>query len=187
MQSYEDLEAEIIDKGECTVCGACITACPDFHIRFIENKPKRLKRTMDCVGCHTCYDACYMLRHDLIKDIEGSAIGWGKKGSIGLYKRIVVARTKDPEIMKHCQDGGIVTTLLLYGLDVGIIDGALVVGRESWAPVACVASTKDEIIRVAGTKYGIVRSSEVQMRCYISSNECNCGYLLCVLAASREL
>ena len=156
MPSYEDLEAKIIDRGECTVCGACITACPDSHIKLIENKPKRPKRTVDCVGCHTCYDACYMLRHDLIKDIESSIMGWGRKESIGSYRRIVTARTKDREIERTCQNGGIVTTLLLYALDNGVIDGALVVGRDAWAPVACIASSRDEIIRAAGTKYGVV-------------------------------
>lgn len=156
MPSYEDLEARIIDTGECTVCGACITACPDSHIKFTEGKPKRIKRTMDCVGCSTCYEACYMLRHDLIKDIEGSTIGRGKKESIGLYRRAVAARTKDTEIGRTCQNGGIVTTLLLYALDSGVIDGALVVGRDGWAPVACIAKTRDEIILSAGTKYGVV-------------------------------
>ncbi len=156
MPSYEDLEAKVIDTGECTVCGACVTACPDFHIKFIENKPKRPKRTVDCVGCHTCYDACYMLRHDLIKDIEGHIVGWGRKESIGLYRRIAVARTTESEIERTCQSGGIVTTLLLYALDSSLIDGALVVGGDGWVPVACVAKTRDEIIRAAGTKYGVV-------------------------------
>mgnify|MGYP001119337264 CR=1 FL=1 len=156
MASYENLEALIIDTGECTVCGACVLACPDSHIKFIEDKPKRPKPTMDCVGCSTCYEACYMLRHDLIKAIEGSTIGWGKEESIGLYRRAVTARTKDTEIERTCQNGGIVTTLLLYALDSGVIDGALVVGRDGWAPIACVAKTRDEIILSAGTKYGVV-------------------------------
>jgi coenzyme F420 hydrogenase subunit beta len=97
-----------------------------------------------------------MLRHDLIKDLEDILMGWGRKGSIGVYKRIVVARTKDTEVEGTCQNGGVVTTLLLYGLDTDLIDGALVVGRDAWAPVACVAKTRDEIIRAAGTKYGVV-------------------------------
>jgi len=156
MPSYEELEAKIIGTGECTVCGACIAACPDSHIKLIENRPKRLKRAMDCVGCHTCYDACYMLRHDLIKDIEGSTIGWGRKETMGLYRRIVAAKTKDPQVAEKCQDGGIVTTLLLYALDTGVIDGALVVDREGWAPIACVAQIRDDIIHAAGTKYGMV-------------------------------
>jgi len=156
MPSYEDLEAKIINTGECTVCGACIVACPSFHIKFIDGKPQRPKRTMDCVGCSICYEACYMLRHDLMKTIEGSTIGWGTNESIGLYRRIVEARTKDTEIGKFCQDGGIVTTLLLHALDSGDIDGALVVGEDSWAPLACIARTRDEIILSAGTKYGVV-------------------------------
>ena len=156
MPSYEDLEAKIIDRGECTVCGACITACPDSHIKLIENRPKRPKRTVDCVGCLICYDACYMLRHDLVKDIESSIMGWGRKENIGIHRGIVAARTKDTQLAKACQDGGIVTSLLLYALDSGIIDGALVVGRDAWAPVACIASSRDEIIRAAGTKYGVV-------------------------------
>jgi coenzyme F420 hydrogenase subunit beta len=46
--------------------------------------------------------------------------------------------------------------LLIYGLDQGIIDGALVVGKDGWAPVASIAKTRDEIIAAAGTKYGVV-------------------------------
>jgi coenzyme F420 hydrogenase subunit beta len=97
-----------------------------------------------------------MLRHDLIKDIEGSIMGWGRKASIGLYRRIVEARTKDAGIERTCQNRGVVTSLLLHALDSGLIDGALVVGRDAWAPVACIASSRDEIIRAAGTKYGVV-------------------------------
>lgn len=156
MPSYEDLEPKVIDTGMCTVCGACILACPNSHVKFIEGKPKRPKRTLDCVGCSTCYEACYMFRHGLIKDIEGSIVGWGKKDSVGIYKRIVAARTREQNIEKACQDGGIVTTLLIYALDRGIIDGALVVGKDAWMPVACIAKTRDEIILSAGTKYGVV-------------------------------
>jgi len=156
MPSYEDLKAKVIDAGECTVCGACVVACPTFHIKFIDGKPERPKRTMDCVGCSICYEACYMLRHDLMKAIETSTIGWGRKESIGLHRSVVAARAMDADITKACQDGGIVSALLLYALDTGAIDGALVVGGEGWAPVACIAEHRDEIVRSAGTKYGVV-------------------------------
>jgi coenzyme F420 hydrogenase subunit beta len=156
MPSYEDLEARVINAGECTVCGACILACPSFHIKFADGKPSRPKRTIDCVGCTICYDACYMLRHDLMKAIETSTIGWGRKESIGLHRSVVAARTRDSELAKSCQDGGIVSALLLYALDNGIIDGALVVGKEGQAPVARIAKTRDEIVLSAGTKYGVV-------------------------------
>jgi coenzyme F420 hydrogenase subunit beta len=156
MSSYEDLESKIINTGICTVCGACILACPSSHVKFLEGKPKRSKRMMDCVGCSTCYEACYMLRHDLIRNIEGGILGWGKRDDVGLYKRIVAARTREQNIKKVCQDGGIVTTLLIYALDKSIIDGALVVGSDSWMPIASIAKTRDEVILAAGTKYGVV-------------------------------
>jgi len=155
MPSYEDLEAQIIETGMCTVCGACILACPNSHIKFIEGKPKRPKRTLDCVSCTTCYDACYMLRRGLMEDIEGSILRWGEKGSIGICKRILAARTKEQSIEKACQDGGIVTSLLIYALNENLIDGALVVGRDGWMPIASIAKTKGEIISSAMTKYGI--------------------------------
>ncbi len=156
MPSYEDLETRIIDAGECTVCGACIVACPSSHVKFIDGRPRRRKRAMDCVGCSICYDACYMLRHNLIKDIEGETIGRGKRESIGLYRRVVVARTTNSGIADSCQDGGVATALLLYGLDSGSMDGALVVGRDGWAPTAYVARTREEILGAAGTKFGVV-------------------------------
>ena len=155
MPSYEDLEAKIIETGICTSCGACILACPNSHIKFIEGKPKRPKRTLDCVSCSTCYDACYMLRRDLIQDIEARILGWGEKGSIGIYKRLLAARTTEQSIEKACQDGGIVTALLIYALSENLIDGALVVARDGWMPVASIAKTKGEIISSAMTKYGI--------------------------------
>jgi len=91
-----------------------------------------------------------------MKDLESVIIGWGRKGSIGLYRRIVAARTKDTGIERTCQNGGVVTTLLIHALDIDLIDGALVVRGDAWAPVACVAKTKEEIIHAAGTKYGVV-------------------------------
>ncbi len=156
MPSYEDLEARIIDTGECTVCGACILACPSFHVKFTDGRPKRLKRSVDCVGCSICYDACYVLRHSLIKDIEGSVIGRGKRESTGSFRRATLARTQDVGIAGTCQDGGIVSTLLLYALDSGVIDGALVVGRDGWVPVERIAKTREDILSAAGTKYGVV-------------------------------
>lgn len=156
MPGYEDLESRIIDTGECTVCGACVSACPGSHIKLPDGKPRRPKRAMDCVGCSICYDACYMLRHNLIKEIEAAAIGRGHRDSVGLYRRAVMARTKDPEIARICQDGGFITTLLTYGLRSGMIDGALLVVGDGWAPRASIARDRDEVIQAAGTRYGPV-------------------------------
>ena len=95
---------------------------------------------------------------------------------LGKYKACVSARSTDKEILKHAQDGGIVTSLFGYALDTGIIDGAIVAATkefaakhpslvmrdnsnwdmiEPWRPIPAIVSTKAELLAAAGTKYNI--------------------------------
>jgi coenzyme F420 hydrogenase subunit beta len=66
-------------------------------------------------------------------------------------------KAKDAKITGVTQDGGVVTALLCYAMDKGIIDGALVAGKGDlpWLPKPMIATTKEEIIAAAGTKYTI--------------------------------
>jgi coenzyme F420 hydrogenase subunit beta len=66
-------------------------------------------------------------------------------------------KAKDAKVTGVAQDGGVVTTMLCYALDQGIIDGALLAGKSDtpWLPKPVVATTKEEIIAAAGTKYTI--------------------------------
>jgi len=95
---------------------------------------------------------------------------------LGKYKSCVSARSTDKEILKHAQDGGIVTSLFAYALDAGIIDGAIVAANkefyakhpskciqdssnfdmiEPWRPIPAIVTTKAELLAAAGTKYNI--------------------------------
>jgi len=66
-------------------------------------------------------------------------------------------KAKDSKITGVAQDGGVVTQLLCYALDKGIIDGALLAGKSdiAWMPKPVIATTKAEIMACAGTKYTI--------------------------------
>ena len=74
---------------------------------------------------------------------------------LGNYEKIVSAKTTNSDIFKYAQDGGIITSLLIYALEEGMIDGALVAGNpdNDWVPVPEIATTTDEILASAGTKY----------------------------------
>ncbi|WP_424359559.1 coenzyme F420 hydrogenase subunit beta [Methanocella sp. MCL-LM] len=77
--------------------------------------------------------------------------------AFGKYKEVMALKAKDNAITGVAQDGGVVTALLCYALDQGIIDGAIVAGKSDtpWLPKPVVATTKAEIMAGAGTKYTI--------------------------------
>jgi coenzyme F420 hydrogenase subunit beta len=76
---------------------------------------------------------------------------------LGKYKTAVAARSKNAEVLKCSQDGGIVTSMFIYALEEGIIDGAIVAGpgEKPWQPKPIVATSAEEILSAQGTKYNI--------------------------------
>jgi len=76
---------------------------------------------------------------------------------LGNYKQVISARSTDKEILAGAQDGGIVTQLLAFALETGIIDGAIVAGPgyEPWKPEPMVATCREELLDARGTKYNI--------------------------------
>ena len=76
---------------------------------------------------------------------------------LGKYITCVSARSTDKEILQKAQDGGIATTLMVYALEQGIIDGTIVAGEgdRPWEPRPLVAMSREEILKARGTKYSI--------------------------------
>ena len=76
---------------------------------------------------------------------------------LGTYKEAVAARSTDKRIQEVAQDGGIASALLIYALENNIIEGAVVAGDpgDDWVPVPEIATTADEVLAAAGTKYSM--------------------------------
>lgn len=76
---------------------------------------------------------------------------------LGKYMTCVSARSTDKEILQKAQDGGIATTLMVYALEQGIIDGTIVVGTgdRPWEPKPIVAMSREDILKARGTRYTI--------------------------------
>jgi coenzyme F420 hydrogenase subunit beta len=76
---------------------------------------------------------------------------------LGKYIACVSARSTDKEILKKAQDGGIATALMVYALEQGIIDGAVVAGEGDlpWKPRPFVAMSREEILKAQRAKYNI--------------------------------
>jgi coenzyme F420 hydrogenase subunit beta len=76
---------------------------------------------------------------------------------LGKYMTCVSARSTDKEILEKAQDGGIATTLMVYALEQGIIDGTIVAGEgdRPLEPRPFVAMSREDILKARGTKYSI--------------------------------
>ena len=76
---------------------------------------------------------------------------------LGKYITCVSARSTDKEILQKAQDGGIATTLMVYALEQGIIDGTIVAGMgdRPWEPKPLVATSREDILKAQGTRYSI--------------------------------
>jgi len=74
----------------------------------------------------------------------------------GACRRLAIAQATDGSIMDICQDGGVVTALLLYALETKLIDGAVVSGIKESKPCfpnPLLATTAREIMKCSGTRY----------------------------------
>jgi coenzyme F420 hydrogenase subunit beta len=153
--SFEDsLMTEVIEAGKCVSCGTCVVACPFVCLDLVEEKPLLVK---ECKVCGICAQVCPRYNWTLAK-VENFVFGKERKPEeeFGIHRRIAIAQTTDETILKVCQDGGVVTALLLFALKEGAIDSAIVTGtdkKKPFYPTPMLATTAENIREAAGTKY----------------------------------
>lgn len=148
-----DLEAKVVHAGLCCYCGACGAFCREY-ITYEDEKPTTKEKCYEYHGA--CYDFCPRTFFAPF-DVERAIFGEVRKDSVlGYYREILTARAKDPEIQKRAQDGGVVSALLTYMLESGKIEAAAVARRaegDAWKPEPFVATSKDDVLAAAGSKY----------------------------------
>jgi len=109
-----------------------------------------------CIDCLLCSQACPRLGY---QSEEVAALLFGgqparPEESFGPYEAVLAARSTAEEVRRVGQDGGVVTSLLLWALGKGLIQGAVVSGRsEDWQTVPRLATTPEELLACAGSRY----------------------------------
>ncbi|KXA89829.1 hypothetical protein AKJ61_02055 [candidate division MSBL1 archaeon SCGC-AAA259B11] len=139
----------VVHQDLCLNCGACAASCPWGSIKLING---RATLSGNCTACGLCYAQCPQTVTDetLIKKIFGSSFST----PLGTYKEAYSGCARNPEIRNEGQDGGIVTGLLEFLLKEELIEGAIVMDRDSeWKTQPQVAVTRREIIDSSGAKY----------------------------------
>ena len=145
---FKNLENDVISVGACVLCGACEYVCPIEGIQINHRKPVLTKECEE--GCHACYFACprtFVSEEIFDKDID--------KKPLGDY--IELLSVKAESIIG--QDGGVVSAILIYLLEHGIVDEVSIVREDQdapWRPQSFLTSRVQDVVSAAGTKYSTV-------------------------------
>lgn len=163
---WHELFHEVVSTNLCTGCAACIMACPRDVLDYEQRSyhPFNVESSTaadDCIhgqrGCDICTKACPRFRAWEIESDE-ALFGRARREDevIGIYRDIVLTRATDKQVFDVGQDGGLVSALLIWGIETGRIDGALTsrMSRErEWDAEPCVATTREEVLASAGSRY----------------------------------
>ena len=186
---FRDLMADVISKGICSKCGMCVSSCQVHALVMTDEGPKRVG---PCRQCEACYYGCPRSPAFSGELLEASLSSENKDEVLGRYIKIVSARTTRDYVKAKAQDGGVVTTLLMYAFEKGLIDGAIVASisaKEAWRPIPKVVFNQQEVLEAAGTKYAnspnLIALKEATY-CYELNRVCVVG-VPCQVAAARNV
>ena len=160
MDKRDKTIADVAKNNLCTGCGACAGLCPRGAIDMIKDKTRgiylpRINKEK-CNQCGICFNICP--GHSVNFRQLNLAI-FGKEPEdirIGNYLSCCIGHASDYKTRYNSSSGGLVTSLLIFALEEGMIDGALVTRMSSKNPLKpqpFIARTKEEIVSAAKSKY----------------------------------
>ncbi len=135
---FSTLKKQVIDTGLCSACGACIASCSEHALEMINDRPRL---TGKCTACGVCVHQCPKTKTTVPQ-------------LIGNFIEAFRAKSLLSEVVG--QDGGVVTSLLIYLLREGMVDGAVITTKddiEYWKPKPIIATKEDQILASSGSIY----------------------------------
>jgi len=161
MAGFTRLQEEVIGTGLCTDCGTCVAVCPNkaISMNYGTEEPEL---TGKCAPkCQLCYDTCPGKDINL-PELNRVAFGRGpndEEALLGVAQTFLRAYAVDSEVRDAGAAGGVVSALLIYALEKGIIDAAVVTGmstRQPWRVKPRLATSREEVIASAQSRYAAV-------------------------------
>lgn len=163
---WRELYREVVDTGLCTGCAACVMACPQDVLGYTDDYlPVQVGEGMahdQCVigdrGCDICTRACPRFRN-WESDLDRELFGRERTAEevYGVARSILLVRATDRGVHEAGQDGGLVSTLLIWGLEQELIDGALTSAitekRGPFDSEPALVTDKAGVLATAGSRY----------------------------------
>lgn len=150
IKGSNELKEDVLNKGLCVDCGACVGLCPYF-----ESYRGKIAMISSCnLPTGRCHAHCPKVEVDLEKITTG-LMGKAYDGApLGHYRSVAKARAGEKLRGKgRYQNGGAVSGLVAFAMKSGMIKAAALTGREGLVPTAVLATTEEEIYACATSKY----------------------------------
>ncbi|RJP19011.1 MAG: hypothetical protein C4527_27755 [Candidatus Omnitrophota bacterium] len=154
----DDLFRDIVDRGLCTRCGACVGFCPHDCIGW--DKEIGLPTLgPGCTDCNLCVETCPGERVDypeLWKFLYPAEEKKAQDSILGYTRKIRLAHSTNPRIRDNSASGGVITSLFVHLLESGWVDGVLVLGMDPQKPYQALPILTDDpevVIAARQSKY----------------------------------
>ena len=164
---FDELKNLVINRGLCTVCGTCIGICPQESLGlFYKNEEPLPDLKGECTNCGLCYKVCPGSDVPL-PELERFCFGKSRENKPddhGVFSFSGMGYATEERVRRAGASGGVATALLIYGLESGLIDCALVAAfnrDKPWRTEARIATTKEELIEAAQSKYAAVATNSL--------------------------
>jgi len=167
----------VVSNELCTGCATCISLCPNEAIELIVDKKNgiyipRIQENV-CINCGICIEVCPGYSVDF-KKLNKYIFGKPTNNIyLGNYIDIYTGHSLNYDVRYNSASGGLITQILIFALDRGIISGALVTRMKKDSPLEpepFIARTSDEIIEASKSKYCPVPAN-IMLREIIDSND----------------
>lgn len=151
---------KVVGYDLCLGCGTCVSMCPNSAIRLLIDKKKGIylpKLDKDkCNNCGTCYNICpghdvdfKTLNRDIFEKEPTNIL-------VGNYINCYIGYAVDYNVRYNAASGGLITAILVFALEKGIINGVIVTKMNKERPLEpepFIARTREEIIDSSKSKY----------------------------------
>lgn len=151
---------DIYQQGLCHGCGTCTAICPTSAIKISLDRHRGVffpeVDDNQCNECGLCLKVCPGLSVDFVGLNQYIFEKQPEDVWLGNYLGLYAGHASDNEIRYYASSGGMITALLIFALEQGLINGALVTSMDPENPLepkVFIARNRDEVISAHGSKY----------------------------------
>ncbi|MDA8228252.1 MAG: Coenzyme F420 hydrogenase/dehydrogenase, beta subunit C-terminal domain, partial [Desulfitobacterium hafniense] len=165
---FERLQERVIERGLCTACGTCVGVCPAkaITIRRYDGEPLPFLdgKCSECGNCEAVCPGEEINLYELELGIFGRIRTWGTPRNpeelhLGIFKDTYRGWALNQKIRQNGSGGGVVTGILAWALESGLVDGVIVAGfnpQKAWQTQPFLARSPEDVYLYAQSKYAVV-------------------------------